>query len=216
MDVYKTEEEQGEALKKWLRDNGASLLTGLLLGLALLFGGKAWLQYGERKAEQASNLYTQLAMAVAANDEAAATSQYEMIIKDHGGSTYAVLAALQIARMHMSHDNGVAAEATLEWALENAKPAELREVTRERLVRAAIGNGNLDRAAALLAEQPDPAFAAIHAELRGDLALAQGDAAAAHAAYEEALAALPEQAQVRALLEAKRDDAVRVQGGAAS
>ncbi|WJW76267.1 tetratricopeptide repeat protein [Thiohalobacter sp. IOR34] len=217
MDVYKTEEEQGENLKKWLRENGASLATGILFGLAVLFGGKAWMEYQQRQAEQASNLYAQLTAAVARNDEAAATSQYEAMIKDFSASPYAVLSALQIARLQLGQENAEAARAQLQWAYEHAEQPGFRQVARLRLVRVLLGLDQLDAAQALLDAAEAGAFAASVAELRGDLAMARGDHAAAHAAYEQALAALEPDAPGRALLEAKRDDAVRVDTeGAAS
>lgn len=37
-----TEEQQIEAAKKWWKENGSSIVTGLMLGLAVLFGYRYW------------------------------------------------------------------------------------------------------------------------------------------------------------------------------
>jgi predicted negative regulator of RcsB-dependent stress response len=57
MDIHASEKEQVEALKKWWKENGSSLITGLLLGAAILLGGKAWFSYRETQALSASNIY---------------------------------------------------------------------------------------------------------------------------------------------------------------
>ena len=53
MDANLTDEEKLELLKKWWKENGGSIITGVVLGLALLFGGKAWFAYQDRQAAPA-------------------------------------------------------------------------------------------------------------------------------------------------------------------
>ena len=57
MNVYATEEEQVEALKKWWKQNGKSVLGGVLIGVAVIYGGKTWLQQHNRQIEVASAEY---------------------------------------------------------------------------------------------------------------------------------------------------------------
>ncbi len=42
MSEMRTEEEQVEALKDWWKENGRSLLLGVALALAIVFGWKGW------------------------------------------------------------------------------------------------------------------------------------------------------------------------------
>lgn len=213
-DVYQTEDEQAEAIKKWLRENGSSLLTGIMLGLAVLFGGKAWLQYQDRQSMAASNLYMQLRGAVAQENEAAASAEHEAIMKDYSGSTYAVLAAMQVARLQLDKDNPVATRAQLQWAYDNAEAGPLKHIARIRYIRVLIGQGELDQAQALLDEVAQlGSFATTYHELQGDLAMAREDYDAARAAYQQALDVYPDDVPGRDLLEAKRNDAIRVTGG---
>lgn len=214
---YKTDDEQAEAIKKWLRENGSALLTGIMLGLAALFGGKAWLQYQEQQSMAASNLYAQLSNAVSQGESAAATSVHETLLNEYAGSSYAVLAALQIARLHLDEDKPEAAQAQLEWAYERAGDGPLKHTARVRLLRLLIARDELDRARSLLDEVSERgSYAAVYHELEGDLAMARGDYAAARTAYEAALAAYPGDLPGRSLLEAKRDDAARVGGEGAA
>lgn len=208
MDAYRTEEEQTEAIKRWFRENGLSLITGLMLGLALLFGYKSWTEYGERQAEAASNLYIQFA-ATAAQDDEKAISAYDALVKDFSDSEYAVLASLHMAKLRLEENDLPAAQAHLQWALDHAKIEGVKHTARLRLARVLLGNGDLDTAAQLIAGNDAPSYTALYEELRGDIARARSDMDAAHAAYERALAAMPENLPGRALVEAKRDDSVR-------
>lgn len=208
MDIYKTDEEQAETIKRWLRENGISLVTGLLLGLAVLFGFKSWTEYGARKAEQASNLYVQYTSARAQGLDAA-VQHYDALIKDFSDSEYAVLASLDMAKAQVEKSDLAAARAHLQWALDHAKTDGVRLTARLRLARVVLAAGEIDAAEQLIAGSADPSFVALYEELRGDIAVARGDLAAAHDAYERALAAMPENLPGRALVEAKRDDAVR-------
>ena len=42
MAELRTEEEQIEAIKRWWKKNGSSLLLGIALALAIVFGWQAW------------------------------------------------------------------------------------------------------------------------------------------------------------------------------
>lgn len=213
MDVYKTDEEQAEALKRWLRENGVSLVTGIMLGLAVLFGIKSWSEYGVRKSEAASNLYVQFAGASAQNMEEA-VKHYDALIKDFSGSEYAVLASLQMAKLQLDKGDAAAARAHLQWALDHARTPGLQLSARLRLARVLLADGDIDAADKLIASINESSHTALYEELRGDIARARGKLQEAHAAYERALAAMPESLPGRTLIEAKRDDSVH--GGAAA
>jgi predicted negative regulator of RcsB-dependent stress response len=215
LDVYRTEEEQTEAIKHWLRENGLALITGLMLGLAVLFGFKTWTEYGERQAETASNLYMQFAVGVTQDEEAAVTA-YDSLVKDFPDSEYAVLASLHMAKLRLEKDDLTAAQAHLQWALDRAGVDALEHTARLRLARVLLGNGDVDAADKLIAGISDPSYTVLYEELRGDIAQVRNDMQAAQAAYERALAAMPEGLPGRALIEAKRDDSVRGSTGQAS
>lgn len=206
MDVYKTEDEQVEQIKKWLKENGASLATGVLLGLAVLFGGKAWFEYKGRQSEQASNIYTQLSGALATDDKEAAVAAESVITGDFSSSPYAVLGQLAMARHKLDSGESDAARAHLQWALEHASMPQLAHIARLRLARLLLAQGKIDEVRALLSATEEGTFAAAYDEIRGDLYLQDGDGAAAVAAYEKALTGLPADAPTRSLIEIKRDN----------
>jgi predicted negative regulator of RcsB-dependent stress response len=57
LDVYNTEDEQVEAIKKWLKDNGKSAIFGIVLGFSAIFGWRAWQSHEVEQAETASEIY---------------------------------------------------------------------------------------------------------------------------------------------------------------
>ena len=61
---YATDEERVEELKKWWKENGKSVIFGIVLGLSILFGWRWWGDYQLNQSLQASTLYTQLELAI--------------------------------------------------------------------------------------------------------------------------------------------------------
>ena len=51
------EHEQGERVRGWLRENGSGVLTGILLGLALILGWQWWMQQRAHQRVQAGDDY---------------------------------------------------------------------------------------------------------------------------------------------------------------
>jgi len=206
LDVYKTDDEQVEQIKTWLKENGASLATGVLIGLAVLFGGKAWVEYRERQSEQASNIYTQLTAALATENKDAAVAAESAITGDFSSSPYAVLGQLAMARQKIDSGEPDTARAHLRWAMEHASMPQLAHIARLRLARLLLAQDQLDELRPLLRVADEGAFAPAYDEIRGDLYLKDGDGAAAVAAYDKALAGLPADAPTRGFIELKRDN----------
>ena len=82
MDANLTDDEKLAELKKWWGENGGSIITGVVLGLAVLFGGKAWFAYQERNAETASNIYTTLMTAMEGGNNQVVTERAGMLLTD--------------------------------------------------------------------------------------------------------------------------------------
>ncbi|MCB1856966.1 MAG: tetratricopeptide repeat protein [Gammaproteobacteria bacterium] len=182
-----SEEEQVEALKKWWKENGKSVVGGVVLGLGAVFGWKYWVEYNESISNQASLEFEQMNQFMQRGETERASAQAEMLMKEHAGTTYAVFAALSLAKASLEQGDGPAAVAQLKWALENASDNSLKQIARIRLVRILLSEGQLDAAAAQVAAAGDDGYRGEFAELRGDIAGARGDIQAAKAAYQEAL-----------------------------
>lgn len=209
MDVHATEKEQVEALKKWWKENGSSVISGLLLGLALLLGGKAWFGYQDTQQLNASNTYARMMMAQKAGSVEAVRNSANELITTYPDSGYASLATLMLARQAVQDGELEAARTQLQWTIDHTDSPEILHVARLRLIQVLIAGQQYDEAAALLAATSEPrAWAYQYTQLQGDLAAATGDLEKAARAYREALDSMPEQATDRGLLTVKYESVV--------
>jgi predicted negative regulator of RcsB-dependent stress response len=207
MDIHASEKEQVEALKKWWKENGSSLITGLLLGAAILLGGKAWFSYRDTQALSASNIYAQMMVAANNNEAGEVRKQASELITSYSGSAYATLASLSLAKLAVQENELAAAQAQLQWALDHAASTEVKHTARMRLVRVMIDQQQYESAAQLLSAVTDPgAYRYLYTELEGDLAMAQNKPEQAARAYKQALDQMPAQAPNQAFLTAKYEN----------
>lgn len=206
MDIHLSEEEQVEALKKWWKENGKSVVAGVVLGLGAVFGWQYWNKHQQQLAEQASLQFEKMNQSVQAGSPAAVV-QAEALITDHTGSPYAIFAALDLAKVKFQQGDLAGAKAQLQWALDNSDDTSLQQIARLRLARLMLDAGELDQAALIVGQAPLDNFRGDFAELRGDIALRQGDSAVAREAYAEAL---EYKVSNPALVQMKHDDLAAV------
>lgn len=207
METHTTEEQQIAALKSWWKENGSSIVTGIVLGLAVLFGAKAWFAYQERTAQNASNVYMVMMNALETGDAALVSERAGLLIAEFSRTPYAAFAALALAKLKLEEGELEAAQAQLQWALDNSSSTVIQDVVRLRLARVLIARGELDAAAQLLDQAvPGSAFDALYTEVRGDIHAARGEPVLASDAYQQALAVTAPDAPGRQLLQLKYDN----------
>ena len=187
MSAYQSDEEQVEALKKWWNENGKAAVAGVVLGVGGIFGWQVWTQHQTSIAEQASAEFQQLSLALNTGNSASAAKQAELLISKHGKTAYAQFAALGIARQKLEQGDSAGAQQQLAWAVENSSEPAVKQIARLRLARIKLSEGDTAGAAKLANEASKDAFAGEFAQLRGDIALANNDKAAARNSYQEAL-----------------------------
>lgn len=205
MDPLRDEIEQAQIVKQWIRTYAPSIVGGVALGLAVLYGWNAWQDYQHGRAVNAAGFFTALE-ALVETDTGAAIRQGEGLIADFPDTPYAVNAALLLARMHTEQNNLPAAEEQLRWALENARPPEIAHVARLRLARVMNALDRSDEALATLEGVDPQGYASSYAELRGDILSKSGDTAGARSAYLQALDEMDADGGDRALLQMKLDN----------
>lgn len=199
MDIY-DQHEQSERVRSWLKDNGTAIVSGVAIGLAAIFGYHQWQGHRINQAHTAAELYErarQGADAEAAAPQAdAARSQLR---GEHARNGYAVLAALEQARDQLRAGDSEGAQASLAWAREQAREPALRSLTALRLARLQLAAGKGEDALASLAAVEGDGFTAERAELRGDILVRLGRIEEARAAYLDAQAAGPADANALAM-----------------
>ena len=204
-----TEEEQIAELKDWWQRNGKPLLTGGALALAVVFGWQAWQKFQANQAQGASTLYQQLletTLTPSGTPDAAKVAELAGKLKsEFAGSHYAQYGSLFVAKVAV--ESGKLDDAAVELKAVLDKPADdtLAELARQRLARVLAAQGKAEDALKLLEGDADKAFAASREELKGDFLVQLGRTDEAHAAYQKAKTALPEDAAVGGL-QMKIDD----------
>ncbi|MFW1710502.1 YfgM family protein [Vibrio parahaemolyticus] len=201
MELYDTEEQQVEAIKDWWKENGKAVIIGAVVGLGALFGWRYYQDTVIQASETASQSYT-TAMNTLQEKGVDAQSDVQAFIESNEVKEYSVLAALQLAKAQVEAKDFAAALEQLKWAQSNTKDAALSPLISYRIARIETEMGNFDAANTELGKVTDTAWAGRIAELRGDIALRQGDKDAAYAAYTEAQQA----ADASPTLQMKLDD----------
>lgn len=201
------EHEQGERVRGWLRQNGSSLITGIAMGLLLVFGWQWWQGRGVRHQEEASMQYRSFVDAIEAKDAGKAKALSAQLDEKFADTAYAGLATLRNASYLHEAGKGAEALALLRKTRPSIKDPGLGEIYDIRITRLLLISGKTDEAARELAKLAKPAYPHIVDELRGDIALAAGKRDEARKQYERALGTLDQAAPTRPLLELKLIDA---------
>lgn len=206
MDVYATEEQQVEAIKKWWKENGTSTIVGIILAVGVLIGGRVWLDQKSNHAEIASAKYDTLLSAMNQGMNDIALEQSSGLIGQFSDTPYAALAALASAKIKLEKGELLAARTHLQWVVDQAPTLELKQVARMRLARVMLSDGDHQQALALLGQVDAGEFQASFAEIKGDIYLAMKQPGKAKTAYELAISILDPKSANQNLLRMKLED----------
>ena len=201
------EYEQGERVRTWLRNNGSSLIGGVVLGLASLGGWQWWQGQQEQQKLRAADEYYAFSRALEDSNESKASAHAMALAKDYARTPFPAMAALRRAE-HL-HSAGKADEAL---AVLDAVDAEhldalLAELVQLRAARLLLVMDRAEDALSRLDAIASGSYPAVAEEIRGDAEMALGRRDAARAAYEKALASLDIAAPTRPMVEMKLTDA---------
>ncbi|MDT8408514.1 MAG: tetratricopeptide repeat protein [Wenzhouxiangellaceae bacterium] len=177
------EHEQGERVRKWLRENGFSIAMGIALALAAIFGWRQWQDYQSGQALLANEYYAAIQRELDAGQLEIAASQYAEMrdaVDQHG---YVALAGMLVAAGHVEADDIEAAASIYRTLLESGQWEALKPLIRFRLAGLEGSNGEHEQALARLEGDPPEGYAGLWLELRGDLLFDLGRLEQAAEAY---------------------------------
>ncbi len=188
------EHEQSERVLDWLRQNGAGLIGGIVLGLALILGWQWWQSHQAQQRSQASEQYHTARKAIDAGELDQGSAQ----VKALPAGIYSALGSLDLAAAQVKAGKPDAAIATLQAV--HADTPLLQSVVNQRLARLLISQGKAGQALTLLASDDKNPQAL---EVLGDAYSALDKDAQAQAAYQQALVSMEVGSPQRNIVELK-------------
>ncbi len=191
MELYETEEQQVEALKKWWQQNGTSAVTGLIVGVAIILGWNYWQDYQKEQAAKAGAVYDQLLKVVETNKKENKNDVEKLsttINTEYPKTEYAFYAKFLEVKTEIDNSNLAGAKLLLQEIAAKAPP-ELSNLAKVRLVRLMLATGEFEQGLQLI-NSVDPkatlGFSDNYDELVGDLYVALDRADEARSSYQKA------------------------------
>lgn len=200
MTDFKTDEEKAEELKAWWKENGTSVMAGVALAVAALFGWEYWQNHKTTTAESASALYSESRTA----EPEAAARMLQQLQDEYGSTPYGAMAGLQTAKNHAEAGDYQKSADALQWVIDNSGEAEYQDVARLRLARVLVAKGEPDKALELTTQEYPESFESLLEEIKGDIFVAQDKKDDARKAYERAI--LTNQGGSTEFIQMKLDD----------
>ena len=204
MEIYDTEEEQLEALKRWWKENSTATIVGLVMGIVIILGWNYWQDHKKAQAAQASATYDQLLKALDDDKKESADKLAERMQEQFKGTEYAAFSGLFQAKLKTQQGDLAAAKQILKKiAAESNK--QLSNIAKIRLVRLMLATGEYEQGLQVINDVDAKAAASYsdnYDELVGDLYVALDRLDEARTSYQNAL----RNGQQSPLLQFKIDD----------
>ncbi|MEO8330950.1 MAG: tetratricopeptide repeat protein [Gallionella sp.] len=199
------EQEQIEELKAWWKDNRNLIIGVLLIGVVAMGGWRGWQYYHRDQSNQAAMLYSEFIRQLEVNDTGRVNDAAAAVMDRFAATAYASRAALLAARVNEQGKDVARAKTQLQWVIDHASEAELRDVARLRLASILLDEAKYAEAMSLLEAEHPASFDGLFADLRGDVLSAQGKTDEARSAYKLAYEKTDAKSMYRNLIQMKLD-----------
>lgn len=185
-EAYETEEEQIEAIKRWWKENGRSIILGLVLGIGGIGGFRFWQSNVDEQAKLGSMHFEEV-VALSASDQKEFIAKVLEVESEYAGKSYADLTAFVAAKKLVKEKDYKSAKEQLEWVIKNSSRESFVHIARIRLVKVMLQLNEAKEALSLIKDINSAGFESTYAELRGDLHAVLKDYTNAKAEYQVAL-----------------------------
>ena len=199
------EQEQFEALKAWWKDNRIQILGAVLIVVVAMGGWRGWQYYQHKQAGEAATLYQQFIEQLASHDAKRVNDAAAAVMDKFASTAYATRAALLAAQVNEQGRDMAHAKTQLQWVVEHAGEADLKDVARLRLAAIFLDEKNYAEALTQLEAKHPDSFDSLYADLRGDVLSAQGKIDEARSSYKLAYEKMDAQSMFRNLIQMKLD-----------
>jgi predicted negative regulator of RcsB-dependent stress response len=198
--------EQSERVQKWLKQNGLSIVVGVVIGLVGIFGVQEWRNHKAAHQAAASELYQELQPLLDTGNSNAVDVVMQHLMTDYADTPYAMFAVSDRARHQVEAKQFDKALESLNWAEQHAPSPELKALVDLRIARVQLAQDHAQDALATLDRIPADSYAMVGQELRGDVLVKLGRRDEALKAYQAAVKAMGPQAREGNEVQMKIDD----------
>ena len=199
------EQEQLDTLKAWWKENGNRLLGVLLIAVVAMGGWRGWQYYQSKQSSEAATLYAGFLQQLGSNDAKRVNDAAAAVMDKYAASGYAARAVLLAAQVNEQGKEAARAKTQLQWVIDHAAEAGLKDAARLRLAAVLLDEKNYADAMKLLEAKHPASFDGLYADLRGDVLSAQGKTDEARSAYKLAYEKTDAKSMYRNLIQMKMD-----------
>jgi predicted negative regulator of RcsB-dependent stress response len=197
------EQEQLDQLKAFWQQYGNLISSALIVVFGTIAAYNGYNYWQRSQALQASTMYDEVERAVKSGDAVKVERAFGDMKDKFGSTTYAQQAGLLAARELQDKNKTDAAKAALTWVAEKGTDDSYKAVAKLRLAALLVEAKSYDAAWQQVDGSFPKEFAALVADRRGDILMAQGKKLEARAEYEKAYKNFEERSEYRRLVEVK-------------
>ncbi|PHM46702.1 YfgM family protein [Xenorhabdus miraniensis] len=185
MQVYTTETEQVDAIKRFFVTNGKYLAVGLVLGIGALVGWRYWQTHQTNQLHETAAKFEKLnkSLALGSKEDVAAADKFA----NETNNIYGVMADLELAKHAIGKNDLAQAEKNLLAASGKATDEDMKTLSNLRLARVQLAEDKTDAALKTLELVKGKGWLVVAEDIRGDILAKKGDIAGARAAYSKGL-----------------------------
>jgi predicted negative regulator of RcsB-dependent stress response len=197
------EQEQLDQIKAFWKQYGNLISSALIVVFGSIAAYNGYQYWQRSQAAQASTMYDQVELAALSGDAVKVERAFSDMKDKFGGTTYAGQAGLLAAKLLQEKGSADGAKAALVWVADKGADESYKAVAKLRLAALLVEAKAYDEAWKQV-DGPFPKdFAALVADRRGDILMAQGKKPEAKTEYEKAYKAFEERTEYRRLVEVK-------------
>ena len=197
------EQEQVDALKAFWQQYGNLITWSLVAALLVYAGITGWQWWQREQATHAGAMFDEFDRALNAGDVDKTARVFADLKERYPRTAYAQQAGMLAAKAQFDKGKVDDARASLSWVIEHAVEDDYKSLARLRLAALLLDAKQYDEALKQLDAVPAGPFAALAADRRGDVLLAQGKKDDARAAYQQAYQSMEDKVEYRRLVDAK-------------
>jgi len=198
IEVGKTEDEQAQQIKKWIKENGLQIVVGISLGLGGIWGLGAYKTYQNEQSVQARSLY----LNTASSDN---VSAFEALSASHSDSGYTQQAGLMLAKNAVRKQDYESALQHLS-TLVNTDNDLIAIVANMRIASIQLEMGKFKEAISTLDSKLPGEFNGLYSQLKGDIYVADNQIDKAKEQYKLALSQISRDSELQSLISIKLAD----------